>query len=85
MEHTLHRDEEGVENGTDADSSQQHRHKILLGRVDGRFLGLIAFAEILQIAVDDHDGIVDHHSQHHNQCCQRHDVQFDAGHIHNGY
>ena len=28
--------------------------------------GLKAFAKILQIAVDDHNRVIDNHSQHHN-------------------
>ena len=82
MEHTLHRDEERIEDGTDADGSQEHGHKILAGRLYGGIKGLKAFAQILQIAIDDHDRVIDNHSQHHNQCRQRHDIQFDTHHIH---
>ena len=34
MEHTFHRDEEGVEDGTDADGGQHHWHEVLMGRLD---------------------------------------------------
>ena len=82
VEHTLHRDEERIENGTDADSGQEHGHKILAGRLYGGIKGLEAFAQILQIAINDHNRVIYYHSQHHNQCRQCHDVQFDTHHIH---
>ena len=82
VEHTLHRDEVGVEDGTDTDGGEHHRHEVLLGRVDGCTLRLVALAQVLQIAVDDHDGVVDNHSQHHDEGCEGDDIQFDAHHIH---
>ena len=72
VEHTFHRDEERIEDSTDADGSQQHRHKILTRRFDGGIKGFEAFAQILQIAVDDHNRVIDNHSQHHHHIHDSH-------------
>ena len=81
-EHALHCEEEGEEDGADTDGGEHHRHEVLLGGVDGRLFGLIAFVQVFQIAVDDHDRVVDNHSQHHNQRRKSDDVQFDACYKH---
>ena len=82
MEHALHREEKGEEDGADADGGQQHRHEVLACRLNGGIEGLEALAKIFQIAVNHHDRVVDNHSQYHNECRQCHDIQFDAHHIH---
>ena len=82
MERTLQGDEEGVEDGADTDGGQQHRQEVLTARLDGSIVWLETFAKIFQIAVNHHNRIIYNHSQHHDQSRQRHDVQFDAHHIH---
>ena len=44
VEHALHGDEEGEEDGTDADGGQHHRHEVLPGRFDGRLFRLVALS-----------------------------------------
>ena len=44
VEHALHRDEEGIEDGADTDGSQHHRHEVLFGGVDGGLFGFVALA-----------------------------------------
>ena len=82
MENALHRKEEGVEDGADADGGQHHRHEVLLGRPKCCFVGFQSFAEILQVAIDDNDAVVDNHSQHYNKRGQSYDVEFNTHHIH---
>ena len=85
MEHALHRQQERIEDGTDAQRGQHHRHEVLARRFDGGIFRGIALAEIFQIAVDDHDGVVDNHAQHHDECRQCHYVQLNARHIHDSH
>ena len=85
MEHALHRDEEGVEDGADANGGQHHRHEILLSRLDGGIVGLETLIEVFQITIDHHNRVVDNHSQYHDQGRERDNVQFDTHHIHEGY
>ncbi len=57
----------------------------MLGTLDGGILRFVALAKIFQIAVDDHDGIIDNHAEHHNQSCQRNDVQLNTRHVHDSH
>ena len=57
----------------------------MLGTLDGGILRLVALAKVFQIAVDDHDGIIDNHAEHHNQSCQRNDVQLNTRHVHDSH
>ena len=57
----------------------------MVDRHNGCLLGFDAFAGIFQIAVDDHDGVIDDHSEHHDEACQRDDVQRDVGKVHDGH
>ena len=82
VEGAFHRVKQRIEDDTDAQRGQHHRHEILLGRVDGSPLGLVTFVKILQIAVDDDDGVVDHHSQDDYECRQRDDVELDVHEVH---
>ena len=77
--------EQWEENDADAERGQHHRHEILLGRIDGCLLGLHTLIEVFQVAIDHHDGIVYHHTKHHDQGCQGDDVQLDAHHIHDAH
>ena len=82
MEHTLHGDQERIEDGADTDGGQQHGHEVLSGRLDGGIKRLETFTQILQITINYHNRIIYNHSQHHNKRRQGYNVQFDAHHIH---
>ena len=82
VEGPFERDEERIEDGADADRGKHHRHEILRYRLHGGLFRLDALAHIFQIAVNDHDGVIDYHSKHHDESCQRDDVQGDVGEIH---
>ena len=84
VEGALHRQQQGIEDDADAERRQHHRHEVLHGRADGGLARLVALADIFQIAVDDDDGVVDHHAQHHDEGGQRDDVELDAQQIHDG-
>ena len=77
-----HGEDDGVEDGTDADRGQQHGHEILLHTFYRRLMPFHALSKVFEIAVDDHDGVVDNHSQYHNEARQRHDVERDVAGIH---
>ena len=77
-----HGEDNGVEDGADADGGQQHGHEILFHTLNGGLVPFHAFSKIFEITVDDHDGVVDNHSQHHDEACQRHDVERDVAGIH---
>ena len=85
IEGSLHCYEEGIEDDANAQGGQQHGQEILLCRVDSCALGLIAFAQILQISINNHNAVVDNHSKHNNKCCQRDNVELNASKVHNGY
>ena len=85
VEHAFHRDKEGVENGTDTDGGEHHRHEVLFRRVDGCTFRLVALVQVFKIAVDDHDRVVDDHSKHYDKGREGDDIQFDTYHIHDRY
>ena len=62
VEHTLHGDEERIEDGTDTDGGQQHRHEVLSGRLDGGIERLETFTQIFQITINHHNRIINNHS-----------------------
>ena len=51
------------------------------GRIDGCLPAGLALSHHLHIRVDDHDRVIDNHSQGYDQCSQRHRVQLDAEHV----
>ena len=85
VEGALQRQQQRVEDDADAERGEHHRHEILLGRGDGGLLGGVALADILQIAVDDDDGIVDDHAEHHDEGGEGDDVELNAHHIHDSH
>ena len=75
---TLHDEEEWEVDDRYAKRGQRHWHEVVRHRLYGGIPSIHAFAEILQIAVEHHNGIVNHHTQHQNQSGQRDDMQRNA-------
>ena len=78
----LHGEEDGVEDDADAEGGQQQRGEELAGALDGRIPARIAPSEVVEVAVDDHNRVVDNHAQHDNQRGERHRVERDAAGVH---
>ena len=79
---TPHGHNQGEEYGTDAHRCQHHGGKVLLHALHSRLAVTHSLAQILQIAVYDHNGVVHNHTKHHNQASQRDGVQWNAQSVH---
>ena len=84
-ESTLEREQERIEERTDTDGSQRHRHKILFYGMDGSLDGRLALAHVFEIAIDDDNAVVHNHSEHHDKSGQGDNIQRNAGEIHDGH
>ena len=76
-----HHDEEREERHRDTQRSGEDGLQEVDGGIDAGLQSRLALGHHLHIGVDNHDGVIDYHSQGHNQCSQRHGVQLDAEHI----
>ena len=70
-----HREENRVEDSTDANGSQKHRHEVLLDRHDGCFLPVHAIAKVLEVSIDDDNAIIHYHAKHNDERGKRDDVK----------
>ena len=77
--------QEREEYGADAHCGQRHGHEILLHRVDGRVFRPLTLTHVFEITIDDHDAVVDNHTQYHNQAGQRNNVKRYVCKIHEGH
>ena len=66
-EHARQGEEQRIEDHADADRRQQQRGEELAGALDGGIPARIASSEVVEIAVDDDDRVVDDHAQHDDQ------------------
>ncbi len=62
-----HGEHEGEEGQCHSQRGYEQRLKIGVGALDGRFLGRHAVRSVVDVSVDDDNGIVHNHAQHHNQ------------------
>ena len=81
----LEGEQERIEDGADADGGQHHGHEILGYRHGGGLLRRHALVDVLQIAVDDDDAVVDNHAEHDDETSQGDNVQLNARHIHDAH
>ena len=76
MDHTRSSDQEGEEGNTDGNRSREDGFEEMLCTLNGSMPARYSFSDLLQIAVDDHDRIINNHAQCHNQCSQGYGIQF---------
>ena len=70
--------QERQERTDDGQGRGKHGNRKLGGAAPCRFLTIHAVIEQLDVVIRDHDGVVHHHPEHHDQRGDRHLVQFDA-------
>ena len=83
--HARHGEEDRIEDHADADRGQQQRREELPGALDRREPARVAAPEVVEVAVDHHDRIVDDHTQHHDQRREGHRVERDAAQVHDSH
>ena len=81
VELSRHDDEEGEEGHRDTQRGGKDGFQEVYGGINRSLPARLSLSHHLQIGVDNHDGVVDNHTQRHNQGGQRHRIQLDVEHI----
>ena len=82
---SVHGYEEGEEGERYAQRGRKHRHEEFAGGSDGCMPARHAVPQFLHVVVDDDYRVVHHHAERHDECGERHRVQFHAEEIEHAY